>query len=44
MKKYIVLVSIVILISGCATTNPAYKNLEKSPCACFEIESEHKNV
>ncbi|SKB73268.1 hypothetical protein [Malaciobacter marinus] len=35
-RKILIITFTIIVLSGCATKNKAYQNLEKSPCACFE--------
>lgn len=46
MKKVFILISISILFfTACTTKNKAYRNLEKSPCACFKgMIKESRNV
>jgi len=36
MKRLILGLILILGLSGCAVKNKAYKDLEKSPCACFE--------
>ncbi|WP_258238486.1 hypothetical protein [Arcobacter sp. CECT 8986] len=40
MKKiFIISMFVGFILSGCVQKNEAYKNLKRSPCACFQIKT-----
>ncbi len=38
MKNLVCVVFMISLIAGCSSSNGAYKDFLKSPCACLEME------
>ena len=43
--KYIILIAMLLAMSGCSSIieNKAYKDFQKSPCACFDKEKSRGN-